>query len=290
MSPSLLQVDDTTVHFGGITALSGVTVAVERAEVVGIVGALGAGKSTLLRVAAGTLVPDQGRVRFDGAELGHLAPGEAARRGLLLVPAGGGLFPTLTVRENLQLAESHGEQFPSAPVEALFRRFPVLGARPGQVAGSLSGGEQRQLALARAALACPRLLLLDEPLLGLAPQVAAAVAALIRDLAGAGTAVLIVEERPSAVLSGLVGRLVGLLLGRVVPAESLDRAAPQSVGQPAEPRSHDAIELQPVRVPLSVAEKRSLQTMASSNGETVGELLARLARDHTQANTEEVHR
>ena len=290
MSPSLLQVEDATVQFGGITALSGVTVAVEPGEVVGVVGALAAGKSTLLRVAAGTLVPDHGRVRFAGADLRHLAPGEAARRGLLLVPAGGGLFPTLTVRENLQLAQSRGGQFPSHAVQALFSRFPVLGARPGQVAGSLSGGEQRQLALARAALARPRMLLLDEPLLGLAPQVAGLVAGLVRDLAHDGTAVLIVEERPSAVVSALVGRLVGLRLGRVVPAETLDRAAPRAIDQPSGARTHDAIELQTVRVPLSVAQKRSLQTMASTNGETVGELLARLARDHTEANPEEVSR
>jgi branched-chain amino acid transport system ATP-binding protein len=290
MSPSLLQVDDATVHFGGVTALSGVTVAVERAEVVGVVGGLGAGKSTLLRVAAGTLVPNQGRAHFDGADLRHLAPGEAARRGLLLVPAGGGLFPTLTVRENLQLAESAGGEFPSDAVRALSARFPVLGARPGQVAGSLSGGEQRQLALARAALAGPRLLLLDEPLLGLAPQVAGAVAGLIRDLAEAGTAVLIVEERPSQGLSALVGRLIGLRLGRVVPATTLERTVPASFDPPATRRTHDAIELQPVRVPLSVGEKRSLQTMASTNGETVGELLARIARDYTQAETEEVNR
>jgi branched-chain amino acid transport system ATP-binding protein len=289
MSPSLLQVEDVTVAFEGISALSGVSVAVEAAEVVGVVGALGAGKTTLLRVAAGTLVPGRGRVCFDGAQVGHLPSGEAARRGLLLVPAGGGIFPTLSVRENLQLAQSHGGPFPSDAVQELFGRFPVLAARPRQVAGSLSGGEQRQLALARAALASPRVLLLDEPLLGLAPQVAGAVAALVRDLAASGTAVLIVEERPSEVLSALVSRLVGLRLGRVVPASTLERNA-ERVGGAREPRDHGAIELQPIRVPLSVAEKRSLQTLASASGETVGELLARLARDYTTANDEEVRR
>jgi branched-chain amino acid transport system ATP-binding protein len=290
MSPSLLQVEDASVHFGGITALAGVSLAVEESEVVGVVGALGAGKSTLLAVAAGTLVPDQGRVRFGGVDVHKLAPGEAARRGLLLVPAGGGLFPTLTVRENLQLAETRARSFPSDPVESLFSRFPVLGERPGQVAGSLSGGEQRQLALARAALARPRVLLLDEPLLGLAPQVATTVAGLVRELAGAGTAVLIVEERPSEVLSSLVGRLIGLRLGRTVPAETLERAASPPGDGAGGARHHEAVELQAVRLPLTVAEKRSLQTIASSHGETVGELLARLARDYTEANAQEVHR
>ena len=288
MSRSLLQVEDVTVHFGGITALSGVSLAVDAAEVVGVVGALGAGKSTLLAVAAGLVAPHHGHVSFDGTGLRHLRAGEAARRGLLLVPAGGGIFPTLTVRENLELAESAGGPFPSDATEAMFARFPVLGERPGQVAGSLSGGEQRQLALARAALACPRVLLLDEPLLGLAPQVAGAVASLLRDLAAAGTAVLLVEERPSAVLNGLVGRLVGLRLGRAVAAETLERGATTGVGPPAEPRDHRAIEVQAVRVPLSVAEKRSLQTLAGARGATVGELLAQLARDHAIAHAEEV--
>jgi branched-chain amino acid transport system ATP-binding protein len=290
MSPSLLQVEDVTVRFGGTTALAGVTVAVETGEVVGVVGSLGAGKSTLLAAAAGTVKPDHGRVLFDGAELRHLPPGEAARRGLLLVPAGGGIFPTLTVRENLQLAERQGGRFPSEAVQRLFGRFPVLAARPAQVAGSLSGGEQRQLALARAGLASPRVLLLDEPLLGLAPHVAGAVAGLLRDLAASATAVLVVEERPSEVLSALVGRLVGLRLGRVVPAPALEAGAPAGVGRPAEPRDHEAIELQQVRVPLSVAEKRALQTLAGASGETVGELLARLAREHAAAHAEEVRR
>jgi branched-chain amino acid transport system ATP-binding protein len=290
MSPPLLQVEDVTVRFGGISALTGVSVAVEPGEVVGVVGTLGAGKSTLLGVAAGTVAPDRGRVSFKGVELRHLPPGEAARRGLLLVPAGGGIFPALSVRENLQLAESRSRAFPSDDVRALLDRFPVLAARPGQVAGSLSGGEQRQLALARAALARPRVLLLDEPLLGLAPQVAGSVAALVRDLAARGTAVLIVEERPSEVLSTLVGRLVGLHLGGIVPASTLERYVPDAVGEPVEPRSHDAIELQPVRVPLSVSEKRTLQTLAGAGGQTVGELLAQLARDYTTANAEEVRR
>lgn len=286
MSPSLLHVEDVTVHFGGIVGLAGVGIRADAGEIVGVVGALGAGKSTLLRVAAGVLAPDRGRVVYDGAELRDLPAGEAARRGLLLVPAGGGIFPTLTVRENLQLAQARGAGFPSDGVQDLFGRFPVLAARPGQVAGSLSGGEQRQLALARAALARPRLLLLDEPLLGLAPQVAGAVAGLVRDLAAAGSAVLIVEERPSEALSALVSRLIGLRLGRVVDPGTLEHGG-AGIGAADRPREHDRIELQPVRVPLSVAEKRALQTLASAHGETVGELLARLARAYV-ATSEEV--
>jgi ABC-type branched-subunit amino acid transport system ATPase component len=284
MSPSLLQVEDVSVHFGGVVGLNGVSVAVAPGEIVGVVGTLGAGKTTLLRVAAGVLPPTRGRVTFDGSRLTHLPPGEAARRGLLLVPAGGGVFPTLTVRENLQLAEAHGGAFPSGPVQELFARFPILSARPGQVAGSLSGGEQRQLALARAALASPRLLLLDEPLLGLAPQVARAVATLLRDLAAEGCAVVIVEERPTAVLSDIATRLVGLRLGRIAPAESVERAE-VALSRPGAPRRHDHVELQAVRLPLSVTEKRALQTLASARGETVGELLARLARESVTANT-----
>jgi ABC-type branched-subunit amino acid transport system ATPase component len=285
MSPSLLQVEDVSVRFGGVVGLNGVSIAVSPGEIVGVVGTLGAGKSTLLRVAAGVLPPTRGRVSFDGVPLAHLQPGEAARRGLLLVPAGGGIFPTLTVRENLQLAEAHGGVFPSTHVQQLFARFPILSARPGQVAGSLSGGEQRQLALARAALASPRVLLLDEPLLGLAPQVAGAVAALLAEMARDGCAVVVVEERPTGVLSELAGRLIGLRLGRIVPAGSVERAE-LSIGAAAQPRQHDRVEVQAVRVPLSVAEKRALQTIASARGETVGELLARLARETVDATTE----
>jgi branched-chain amino acid transport system ATP-binding protein len=283
MSPSLLRVEDATVRFGGIVALAGVDITLDAGETVGVVGALGAGKSTLLRVAGAILAPDRGGVHLDGADVGQLAPGEAARRGLMLVPAGGGIFPTLTVRENLQLAERRATPFPSEPVRQLFGRFPVLAARPGQVAGSLSGGEQRQLALARTALAGPRVLLLDEPLLGLAPQVAAAVAGLISELASAGSAVLIAEERPSDMLGALVGRLIGLRLGRVVPADTIERNGATRASAPTPARDHDRIELQTVRVPLSVAEKRALQTQAGITGETVGELLARLAREQTTA-------
>lgn len=287
MSPSLLRVEDATVHFGGIVALNGVVVGAEPGEIVAVVGPLGAGKSTLLRVAAGVLTPTRGRVVFDGAELGELPAGEAARRGLLLVPAAGGIFPTLTVRENLELAEPRGTSFPSGAVEDLFGRFPVLAARPGQVAGSLSGGEQRQLALARAALAGARVLLLDEPLLGLAPQVAGAVGGLLRDLAADGTAILMVEERPTAVLSALVTRLIGLRLGRVVSLGEAGNDGGTAEAVAGTRREHDRIEVQAVRVPLSVAEKRALQTLAGAHGETVGELLARLARAYV-ATSEEV--
>ena len=289
MSPSLLQVEAVTVRFGGIVALSSVDVAVDAGEVVGVVGALGAGKSTLLRVAAGALRPDSGTVSFDGAELGHLPPGEAGHRGLLLVTAGGGIFPTLTVAENLRLA-SPSRRPPSTQVRReLFDHFPILAERPGQLAGSLSGGEQRQLALARARLASPRVLFLDEPLLGLAPQVAAAVAALVRQVADSGCAVLMVEERPSDVLSALVVRLVGLRLGRVVAAGA-DSAAERADIDSGDRRSHATIEAAAVRVPLSVDDKRALQTLASARGETVGELLARVAREHVAVAAEEVGR
>ena len=285
MSLSQLQLEDVTVRFGGIVGLNHVNVSLAGAEVVGVVGALGAGKSTLLRVAAGALAPTSGRVVFDGAVLGDLAPGEAARRGLLLVPAGGGIFPTLTVRENLQLAERGAGTFPSDAVAGLFSRFPILGVRPGQVAGSLSGGEQRQLALARAALAAPRVLLLDEPLLGLAPHVASAVARLVSDLAQRGTGVLIVEERPTATLSALAQRLIGLQLGRIVPAGTAERIEVERFAAVTETRANDRVEVQAVRVPLTVAEKRALQTQATESGETVGELLARLAREHITATS-----
>lgn len=278
-APSLLQCDNVTVRFGGVTALAGVSLSASPGEVVGLVGPLGAGKTTLLRVAAGTLRPDQGRVRFDGSAVSDLPPGEAARRGLVLVPTGGGIFPSLTVRENLELAGPGGRRHQTAERRYLLDRFPILAQRPRQVAASLSGGEQRQLALARATLARPRALLLDEPLLGLAPAVASTVADLIRRLGQTGCAVVIAEERPSTVLSDLVSRLVGLREGHSAPLGPPEGPPPVPPAPPAR-RTHSALELQALRIPLTVAEKRSLQTVAAQRGETVGELLAGLARHH----------
>lgn len=279
--PSLLQCENVTVRFGGVTALAGVSLAASPGDVVGLVGPLGAGKTTLLRVAAGTLRPDQGRVQFDGSPVSDLPPGEAARRGLVLVPTGGGIFPSLTVHENLELAGPGGRRHHTAELRYLLDRFPILARRPRQVAASLSGGEQRQLALARAALAQPRALLLDEPLLGLAPAVAATVTDLIRRLGQSGCAVVIAEERPSAVLSSLVGRLVGLREGKSAPAGGPE-GAPAAPAVLPTARSHTSLELQALRIPLTVAEKRSLQTVATQRGETVGELLAELARHHIE--------
>ena len=285
MSSLLLRCEGVTVRFGGIVALSKVNLAVDAGEVLAVVGTLGAGKSTLLRTAAGVLEPQHGAVTSGGVALGALPPGEAARRGVVLVPAGGGIFPTLSVRENLQLAEHDAPRFPSPAVEQMYSRFPILSARPGQLAGSLSGGEQRQLALARAALQRPRVLLLDEPLLGLAPHVAGAVGSLVRDVAATGTAVLLAEERPTPVLRSIATRVVGLQLGRIVDADDVE--APQAVLRAARfaPRPNDRLELSAVRLPLTVAEKRALQTRAAAAGMTVGELLARLARDHVAAAT-----
>ncbi|MHB8717333.1 MAG: ATP-binding cassette domain-containing protein [Candidatus Dormibacteria bacterium] len=280
---AVLRCEGVTVRFGGIVALSDVDLSVDAGEVLAVVGALGAGKSTLLRAAAGVLTPQAGRVLSQGADVAQLPPGEAARRGIALVPAVGGIFPTLTVRQNLELAERRPQRFPSPAVQQLVSRFPILGARPAQLAGSLSGGEQRQLALARAALGEPRVLLLDEPLLGLAPQVSSAVAALVRDLAAAGSAVLVAEERPTAVVRSLATRLVGLQLGRIVDAPDADGAREALAAARFEARPHQRIELQAVRVPLTVAEKRALQTRATERGETVGELLAQLARDHVMS-------
>jgi len=278
---TLLSLEDCHVRFGAVRALRGVTLQVQPGEVVGVVGPLGAGKTTLLRLIVGLGHPDAGTVWFDGEDLAGIAWDERARRGVIHVPADGGLFPSLTVRENLMLAE------PAAADGALRSRllelFPVLAERLEQHAGSLSGGEQRQLAIARGALAAPRLLLLDEPLLGLAPRAAQAVLDLLQELRGGGVATVVVEERLTPDVEAIVDRLVGLRDGRIVPASDIrERGSARSVAS----GELDRVEVEMIGLPLSTRDRRALQTIATSTGRPVGEVIAALVREHVEAQHE----
>lgn len=281
---SLLSAESLRVRFGATLALADACVELQAGEVLGVVGRLGAGKSTLLRALAGMVALDRGEVHLDGVRIDHLGPDAVARRGVTLMPAGGGLFPALSVNENLMLATP---RHAAAPLDQLLERFPILGERRQQQAGTLSGGEQRQLAVVRAVLREPRVLLLDEPLLGLAPQIAAAVADLLGDVAARGTAIVLVEERPSQTLQKVTTRLVGIDGGRLDDAAPLESAAPRPRRQSSRPTTA-AIEVESVRIPMSVAEKRALQTLASGSGKQVGELLAELVRDHVATHADEV--
>jgi branched-chain amino acid transport system ATP-binding protein len=199
---SFLSVENLTVCYGAIRALDGISLRVEQGEVVTLIGGNGAGKSTTLRTISGLLRPKQGTVEFDGKSIVGAPPHRIVCQGLVQVPEGRGIFANLTVEENLQLgayARSDRATIRCDRDRAL-DLLPRLRERLKQSAGTLSGGEQQMLAIARALLARPRLLMLDEPSLGLAPQVVQTVFQVIREIAAAGTTILLVEQNAGMAL------------------------------------------------------------------------------------------
>lgn len=192
----LLDVRDLYVAYGRILALQGVSLSVRESTVVALIGANGAGKSTLLRSISGLLRPSRGEIRLRGRNVVGLAAHRIARQGVIHVPEGRGILTRMTVVENLQLgAFARSDRRRQAEdLDAVFALFPVLGQRRGQLGGTLSGGEQQMLAIGRAMMARPRLLMLDEPSLGLAPLVVREIFQVIPRLARDGTAVLLVEQ------------------------------------------------------------------------------------------------
>lgn len=194
--PSLLDVQDLRVNYGGIHAVRGLNLHVRQGETVALIGANGAGKSSTLNAIA-RLIPSQGELRFDGhTALQSLPPHALPAQGITLVPEGRGIFPRLTVAENLMMGaflRTDRAQI-AADLEIAYARFPRLAERCHQLAGTLSGGEQQMLAIERALMSRPRLLLLDEPSMGLAPQMVARVFALVEAVAKAGMTILVVEQ------------------------------------------------------------------------------------------------
>lgn len=193
---NLLEVSQLTLHYGGIQAVRGISLTVGEGELVSLIGANGAGKSSTLGAIGGLLKPVGGALRYDGHDLLKLPAHERVTRGLALVPEGRGIFPRLTVLENLQMgAYSRRDR---AGIERdlarMMEMFPRLRERRGQLAGTLSGGEQQMVAMARALMSRPRLLLLDEPSMGLAPILIEQIFTLIRQIVADGTAVLLVEQ------------------------------------------------------------------------------------------------
>ena len=176
--PALLDVRDLSVSYGPSLALTGVDLVVPHGALVGVLGPNGAGKSTLLKAIAGSVRPSAGQILFDGQRIDHLPANAVARRGVCLIPEGRGILPNLTVADNLKLALPKER----ASVDVVFERFPVLRERMQQTAGTLSGGEQQMLALARAFGDRPQLLLVDEPSLGLAPRLVSMVERTLRHL------------------------------------------------------------------------------------------------------------
>ncbi|MBI3649121.1 MAG: ABC transporter ATP-binding protein [Actinobacteria bacterium] len=221
----MLSVDEITVAYGPVTALHGVSLQVSEGEIVAVLGPNGAGKTTLLRTLAGALRPRHGQIWLDGKRLDGIVPEEAVRRGIATVPEGRLVFPGLTVEENLQLGaiSRRDRQAIRAEIDELFSMFPILGERRAQPAGTLSGGEQQQLSIGRALMARPRVMLLDEPSLGLAPIIVGQIFALLRDLRGRGATLLLVEQNVHKALE-IADRAYVLSVGRVVtsgPARTL---------------------------------------------------------------------
>jgi branched-chain amino acid transport system ATP-binding protein len=199
---SLLEVKGLEVRYGGIRAVKGIDLAVEEGELVCLIGANGAGKSSTLRAIAGLLPAGAGAVRYAGRDLAGTRAFERARAGLVLVPEGRGVFPQLTVDENLDMgAYARADREVEADRERVFGLFPRLRERRGQTGGTLSGGEQQMLAIGRALMSRPKLLLLDEPSMGLAPIVVQLIFEVIHEINALGVTCLLVEQNARAALA-----------------------------------------------------------------------------------------
>jgi branched-chain amino acid transport system ATP-binding protein len=191
----MLRVEDLAAAYSGIEALRGVSLFIESGEMVALIGANGAGKSTLLNCLSGTVRSRRGSISFDGAAINGLKPHRVARRGLLQVPEGRQILVELTVEENLQLgALARGSRTSAFGLADVFKLFPILEERRAQRGGTLSGGQQQMLAIGRALMGGPRLLLLDEPSLGLSPIITDQVFDALRSLNDAGLTILLVEQ------------------------------------------------------------------------------------------------
>ena len=211
----ILKVDDIHVYYGSIHAVKGVSFEVNEGEVVTLIGANGAGKSTILNTVSGLLHPKTGSVVFEGRDLRGVAPHKIVEYGLAQVPEGRHIFQQMSVEENLQMG---AYTQPNATVEPgiadVYERFPRLAERRRQIAGTLSGGEQQMLAMGRALMSRPKLLMLDEPSMGLAPILVEQIFDIIRELHSAGTTILLVEQNAQAALS-VADRAYVLETGRI---------------------------------------------------------------------------
>jgi branched-chain amino acid transport system ATP-binding protein len=213
---SLLEVRDIDVAHGDVQAVWNVSFVVEQGEVVTLIGANGAGKSTIMRALSGLIIPRRGRIIFAGSDVTELPPHARVARGLVLIPEGRQLWPGMTVLENLEMG-AYARSARSARAEALaavFALFPLLERRAAQKAGTLSGGEQQMCAIGRGLMARPRLLLLDEPALGLAPLLVRDLFATLRRINGEGITLLLVEQNVRQALA-LAARAHVLERGRL---------------------------------------------------------------------------
>jgi branched-chain amino acid transport system ATP-binding protein len=221
----ILSVDNINVHYGAIQALRGVSFNLNEGEIVTLIGANGAGKSTSLNTISGLLRPTTGTINYDGAEITKVSPPEIVKRGLIQVPEGRKIFSSMTVWENLEMGAylNNDKKEVEELMEKVYTRFPRLKERRNQKGGTLSGGEQQMLAIGRGLMAKPRVLLLDEPSMGLSPIMVEQIFDTIREINQSGTSILLVEQNALMALS-IADRGYVLDTGRVAlegPADDL---------------------------------------------------------------------
>ena len=212
---SLLEVDDIEVRYGAIRALKGVSFQVEEGEVVALLGANGAGKTTTQKTVSGMMRPSLGEIRYEGERIDGLAAHDLIHLGICHVPEGRRVFPRMSVSENLEMGAFRFKRPDRQVLDRCFELFPRLHERRTQFAGTLSGGEQQMLAIARALMGKPRLLLLDEPSMGLAPLIVRQIFDIVREINATGVTVLIVEQNAAQALA-LANRGYVLETGEVV--------------------------------------------------------------------------
>jgi branched-chain amino acid transport system ATP-binding protein len=219
----LLSVKNISVHYGKSMALDGVSLEIAEGSVVSIIGANGAGKSTILRAVSGLVTLSAGEIQFLGSRISGMAVTDIVKLGIVQIPEGRKLFPYLTVLSNLKLGASLRKDRAgiNRDMDDVFERFPVLWERRNQHAGTLSGGEQQMLAIGRGLMAKPRLLLMDEPSLGLAPLMVEELSEVIKDINQKGVSVLLVEQNVPLAL-GVANRGYALQVGRVVLEGEID--------------------------------------------------------------------
>ncbi len=227
----MLRIADLNVYYGAIHALKGISLEVHQGEIVTLIGANGAGKSTTLRTISGLIAPKSGAVDFEGQGIAGLGAHDIVRRGISQVPEGRRIFADMTVLENLELGAfiRNDKDGIASDMEMVFTRFPRLKERISQQAGTLSGGEQQMLAMGRALMSRPRLLLLDEPSMGLAPLLIKEIFSIIVDINKAGTTILLVEQNANMALSS-ANRAYVLETGRItLSGGAKDLAASEEV-------------------------------------------------------------
>ena len=213
---ALLEVKDMHTGYGMIKAVRGISFVVEPGEIVTLIGSNGAGKSTTMNSIAGTIPITSGQILFDGTDISRMPCHERVKKGIVLAPEGRQIFPELTVEGNLRMgAYTASKEVKEKGHEKAYSLFPILEERKTQMAGTLSGGEQQMLAIARALMSQPRLLMLDEPSLGLAPLVMQEIFSLIREINQAGTTILLVEQNARMALS-ISNRGYVLETGRII--------------------------------------------------------------------------